>query len=185
MLKIIIITVLIYSLILTVTNLYKDSSGYYIIGILDIITAGPVCWLLVLICFSLKPIFKKNSHKKDRKLSANTYKKKSEKYIEKVVNKIIKIYKKRQKYSECFDFTYMHSAETYYDDGINGWADLLFTKEQYEIINRKFENLMFHQKEDTLLYLTRHCRRLTREEIDKFDKYHVINKDRTIYTIDL
>ena len=37
----IIITILIYSLILTIVTLYKDNSSYYMIGTIDIIIAGP------------------------------------------------------------------------------------------------------------------------------------------------
>lgn len=54
----VIITILIYSLILTIITLYKDSSSYYIVETIDIIIAGPVCWIVCLILFLIKPIVK-------------------------------------------------------------------------------------------------------------------------------
>ena len=41
MLYTVLITVFIYSLILTIVTLYKDSSGYYMADDIDILTAGP------------------------------------------------------------------------------------------------------------------------------------------------
>ena len=63
----VLITILVYSLILTIVTLYKDNSGYYMVETIDIIIAGPVCWVLCLILFLIKPIVKPLMNKREIK----------------------------------------------------------------------------------------------------------------------
>lgn len=161
MLKGIIIGILIYSFILTIVTFYKDSSSYFIVEILDIIIAGPVCWILCLIFFLISPLI--NSISKTKK----EYVPKSDKYITKIVKKIIKNYKKNLKYTEYINFN-LYSGEFNVND-IEGWKRLLVTKASNEWVNKKFETLMFKQKESVLPFLTPYFILMTEEELIKDD----------------
>ena len=159
----IIITILIYSLILTIVTLYKDNSSYYIIGVIDIIVAGPVCWILCLLLCLIKPIIKPivEKHK-------NTpYKAKSKKYIERVISKIVKNYRKHSNYDELFDFSFRQGEFNCND--IEGWGRLLVNKPINERLNRKFEHLMYHQKNDTLVELIKYFDVVTKEMLENGD----------------
>ena len=165
----IIITILIYSLILTVVTLYKDNSSYYTVEILDIIIAGPICWILCLLLYLIKPVIKPivENHK-------NTpYKVKSKKYIEQVVNKIIKNYRKHSSYEELFDFSFRQGEFNCND--IEGWSRLLVNRPINERLNRKFERLMYNQKDDTLVELIKYFDVVTREmlEAEDYDHYFI------------
>lgn len=163
MLQIIITTILIYSLILTIVTIYKDNSSYYIVDIIDIIVAGPVCWILCLLFYLIKPIIKPivEKHK-------NTpYKVKSKKYIEHITNKVIKNYKKYSNYDELFDFSFRQGEFNCND--IEGWGRLLVNKPINERLNHKFESLMYHQKDDTLVELLKYFDVVTREMLEAGD----------------
>lgn len=159
----VIITILIYSLILTIVTLYKDSSGYYMVETLDIIIAGPVCWILCLILFLIKPIVKPLMNKRKVK----PYSPKSKKYIERIIHKVIKNYKKHSKYEELFDFSFRQGEFNCND--IEGWGRLLVNRPIHEQLNRKFERLMYNQKDDTLAELTKYFDVVTREMLENGD----------------
>lgn len=159
----VIITILIYSLILTIVTLYKDSSGYYMVETLDIIIAGPVCWILCLILFLIKPIVKPLMNKRKVK----PYSPKSKKYIERIIHKIIKNYKKHYRYEELFDFSFRQGEFNCND--IEGWGRLLVNRPIHEQLNRKFERLMYNQKDDTLAELTKYFDVVTREMLENGD----------------
>ena len=175
----IIITILIYSLILTIVTVYKDNSSYYIIDTIDIITAGPVCWILCLLLFLIKPIIKPivEKHK-------NTpYKVKSKKYTERVVSKIVKNYIKHSRYDELFDFSFRQGEFNCND--IEGWGRLLVNKPINERLNHKFESLMYYQKEDTLVELLKYFDVVTREmlEAGDYNQYFIDNTMHRKYPI--
>lgn len=163
MLLVVLITILIYSLILTIVTLYKDSSGYYTVDDIDIITAGPVCWVVALIFMVLKPFFKNRIGKKEE------YKIKSSKYIQKTVKKIITIYRKNlQKWGyepDYIDFS-IHSGKFNVNE-IEGWDVLMVKRARYEFINNRFERLMCHQKEETVKELKKYF-----SEAKDYDGYH-------------
>lgn len=170
----VIIIILIYSLILTIVTLYKDSSSYYMVETLDIIIAGPVCWVLCLVLYLIKPIIKPiiEKHK-------NTpYKVKSKKYIERVTNKIVKNYKKHSSYDELFDFSFRQGEFSCND--IEGWGRLLVNKPIYEQLNRKFERLMYNQKDDTLAELTKYFDIVTKEMLEVTGDYNQYFIDDTM-----
>ena len=153
----VIITILVYSLILTIVTLYKDASGYYTADDIDIITAGPVCWMLALIFVVLKPFLKSRIRKKKE------YKLKSSKYIQKTVKKIITIYRKnlqkRGYEPDYIDFS-IHSGRFNVNE-IEGWDVLMVKRARYEFINNRFERLMCHQKEETVKELKKYFREAT------------------------
>lgn len=162
----VIITILIYSLILTIVTLYKDSSGYYIVETLDIIIAGPVCWILCLILFLIKPIVKPLM----KKHKVKPYSPKSKKYIERVVSKVVKNYRKHSSYDELFDFSFKHGEFNCND--IEGWGRLLVNQPINEQLNRKFERLMYNQKDETLAELTKYFDVVTREMLEAAGDYN-------------
>ena len=172
----IIITILVYSLILTIVNLYKDSSGYYMVETLDIIIAGPVCWVLCLILLLLKPIVKPLMKKRKVK----SYSPKSKKYIERVVSKVVKNYRKHSRYDdeELFDFSFKQGEFNCND--IEGWGRLLVNRPLYEQLNRKFERLMYNQKDDTLAELIKYFDVVTREMLEATGDYNQYFIDDTM-----
>ncbi len=159
----VIITILIYSLILTIVTLYKDASGYYTADDIDIITAGPVCWVVALIFVVLKPFLKNRTGKKKE------YKLKSSKYIQKTVKKIVTVYRKnlqkRGYEPDYIDFS-IHSGEFNVND-IEGWDVLMVKSPIYESLNNRFERLMWHQKEETVEELKKYF-----SEAKDYDGYH-------------
>ncbi len=180
----ILITISIYSLILTIATLYKDQSGYYMVDDLDIILAGPVCWALMLLLAFMKLLGIKLKFK-DRK-----YVKKNRGYIAKVVKKVIKNYLKHSHhdYNDYIDFTMMHCRTDNVND-VEGWDILLIKKARYEGLNRKFERLMFNQKEDTIEELKKYAIQVTKEimEKDNLSKYamgEIFDRKNPVYIID-
>ena len=159
----VIITILIYSLILTVATLYQDNSSYYMVETLDIIIAGPVCWILCLILYLIKPISKPIIEKHEN----TPYKVKSKKYIEQVVSKVVKNYIKHSSYDELFDFSFRQGEFNCND--IEGWGRLLVNRPIHERLNRKFERLMYNQKDDTLSELIKYFDVVTREMLENGD----------------
>lgn len=170
----VIITILIYSLILTIVTLYKDSSSYYMAETLDIIIAGPVCWVLCLILFLIKPIVKPLMKKRE----AKSYNPKSKKYIEHIISKVIKNYRKHSRYDELFDFSFRQGEFSCND--IEGWGRLLVNKPIYEQLNRKFERLMYNQKDDTLAELTKYFDIVTKEMLEATGDYNQYFIDDTM-----
>lgn len=171
----VIITILIYSLILTIVTLYKDSSGYYMVETLDIIIAGPVCWILCLILFLIKPIVKPLMNKRKVK----PYSPKSKKYIERIIHKVIKNYKRHSMYDELFDFSFRQGEFNCND--IEGWGRLLVNRPINEQLNRKFERLMYNQKDDTLAELTKYFDVVTREMLEADGDYNQYFIDDTMH----
>jgi hypothetical protein len=159
----VIFAILIYSLILTIVILYKDSSGYYTVDDIDIVTAGPVCWVLFFIVILLKPFFK------NRKKKEYQYKPKSTKYIQKTVKKVITIYRKnlqKQGYEpDYIDFS-IHRGEFNVNE-VEGWDVLMVKKARYEVLNKHFSSLMWHQKEETVEELKKYF-----SEAKDYDGYH-------------
>lgn len=171
----VIITILIYSLILTIVTLYKDNSGYFTVDTLDIIVAGPVCWILCLVLFLIKPIIKPLI----KKHKSKSYSRKSKKYIERVVSKIIKNYKKHSSYDELFDFSFKRGEFNCND--IEGWGRLLVNRPINEQLNRKFECLMYNQKDDTLAELIKYFDVVTREMLEATGDYNQYFIDDTMH----
>lgn len=166
MTKGIIIGILIYSLILTIVTLYKDNSSYFTVDSIDIITAGPITWLLIVMFIPIRYVVKNmkiTKKKKERTM-------KDEKYISKVVYKIVKNYIKKMKnknYREYFDFNIM-SGEYNVND-IEGWKRLEVLSPVNEKINNKFSDLMFHQKNETIKELKKYFKQATPEDMIKDD----------------
>lgn len=156
--KAVIITILIYSLILSVVTLYKDNSSYFIVEPIDVIVAGPVMWFLILFLFMLRPLLHKIQKEK-------LYKEKDSRYISKIVKKIIKQYKKKRYTDDYFDFSFRQGEFNVND--VEGWGKLLRQVPSNEKLNDKFSALMYHQKEETVNELMKYCTVLTEEKLKK------------------
>lgn len=136
------VAILIYSTILTISVIYKDNSGYFILSDLDVILAGPVCWtLIVLIRVIIRPIFSLFPKKEKNR------KPKSEKFIKKNVKKIVENYKSKKYHDDYFDFS-VRVGDTYGD--FAGYGDLLVKHPRYEWLNKRFCSLMYEQKAEVL-----------------------------------
>ena len=166
----IIITVLVYSLILTIVECYKDWSGYYETSLLDIIVAGPVAWLLVgvLYIFSLTGIKFKSKTK--------TY---TPKEIKKTVNKVVSVYRKRKYQSEYFNLDLMDCYD-YVD--IDGWEDLMTKSPKYEWLNRDFERIMLYQEKVGKKELLNYFEELSDSEYEEL-QLHCCCYDKPLYKI--
>lgn len=159
----VIFAILIYSFILTVVTLYKDSSSYYCVDVIDVVTAGPVCWVVALIFAVLKPFLKSRTGKEKE------YTIKSSKYIQKTVKKIVTVYRKtlqrRGWKPDYIDFS-MYRGEFNVND-VEGWDVLMVKRARYEFLNNRFESLMWHQKEETVEELKKYF-----SEATDYDGYH-------------
>ena len=177
----ILIGILIYSLILSIITLYKDNSSYFIVETLDIIIAGPCLWIIMLILAIIRPIYRHFYKEKE----STPYESKSDKYIEKIVRKIVKIYKKHQSYDDIFDFT-MFSGE-YNCNDIEGWKALLIKKARYERLNRKFKSLMWNSDKDrTIAILKPYFTKITEQFMKdhNYDEWFILTaKDKDIYIL--
>lgn len=146
------IGVLIYSAILTIVTIYKDNSGYFIVSNLDIIVAGPVIWIMILIGTVVSLIYKPK--KKEQK-----YKPKSQKEIEKIVSKIMKRYlKKHRDVYISLDYGFNDEYGRY-----DGWRALMVRKPSAEWLDKKFESLIINQHKETVAELMKYFEPATPE----------------------
>lgn len=168
MIKGIVVGVLAYSAILTIFLFYKDNSGYYIVGELDVILGGPVSWFAYA-CVKFIALIVNVLHIKPKK---KEYKPKSKAEIRKNINKIIFIYKKNHNIErsgyEIFDFT---KYKDYDGNGIEGWDNLMVKKPRYERINDKFERIMWKQEDEAIPILKELSSPVTSEFLKKQDYY--------------
>lgn len=179
--KIFLITVLIYSLILTIINIYKDNSSYFVVESLDVIMAGPVMWIFLLLLIILKPVLK---FIKSKNVAKKEWENKDQKYIAKIVKHIINQYKKKSYTDDFFDF-YMYSGEYNVND-IEGWTRLLNKKAKNELLNNKFCKLMHNQKEETIAELKKYCLLLDECKLKEMncDEYFIsINKNKELLKV--
>lgn len=176
------IGILLYSFILTIVIVYKDISSYFSLEIIDIIIAGPIAWILVLIMyFIIQPLYK--LYNKNNTKTPPKYKKKNKKYIDKVVKKIVKNYSNKKYHNDYFDFTHILGSD--YNE-YSGWEDLLVKKPKYERLNNKFKKLMYHQETDTIAVLITYFDLVTEEIMnqDNCDTYYIAQyKNKNLYKL--
>lgn len=161
----ILIGICIYSLILTVITLYRDSSSYFFTYKSDVLIAGPVMWVYLFLyaLFYFPYLFLKGSGLiKPKEKKQKNY---SQEKVKKIIQKVIQVYQKdmeKRTYVDYFDLS-LHSKIDY--NMTEGWDNLLIKKPKYERLNRQFERLMWYQKEETLAILTTYFDLLTKEEV--------------------
>ena len=159
----IIIGIIIYSLLLTVFTVYKDNSSYFIVHTSDVIMAGPVAWIFILLINVLIGPVYRMFHKEAKKRPS---KRKNALYISKIVKKVVKNYSNKSYCGDYFDFNKMTS------DGYGeyeGYLDLLVKKPKNERLNNKFSALMRNQKEETVAELMNYFTKVTESIMRKHD----------------
>lgn len=170
MLSGIVIGILIYSLILSAITIYKDNSSYFIVEPLDIIIAGPFLWVLMGILYIIRPFYRRFHREK----KPAQYKTKSDKYIKKVVSRIVRKYKTQRYHDDIFDFTMI--CGEYNCNDIEGWTALLVKQASNEHLNRKFEALMWGPDKDrTIAELKTYAIPVTEQYMNEhnFDKWFI------------
>ena len=178
--NLILITILVYSLILTIVTFYKDNSSYFSVELIDVMVAGPVMWVIVLfgrIVFKLFPKKKKNVKAKIP----------TDKQIERDCKKIIQQYKiKKQKttYNPYFDLL----RRTNYDNTSDweGWDYLLRKKAMNEHLNDRFANYMYNYKDKVIPILSKYFVKVTEEILrnDDCNEWYIEKfKDAGLYKI--
>lgn len=186
MIKGIIIGILIYSFIITIADIYKDSSSYFQMDEIDAVLAGPFMWIILLFCAIVRKLFGNKIKVARNNKAKKPYVKKSQKYIQKVVKSIVNNLKKRKRdYISYYDFSTMNGCKDY-DNDIDGWDSLLVKKPSNEHINAKFSKLMFHQSEDTINELKNYFELATKEFMQKDDcsEYFIhYALDRHVYVL--
>lgn len=177
-----IIGILVYSLILTIITIYQDQSSYFVVEVLDFIMAGPFGWLLLgilpIIQFLYKRFFK-GREKKEKRIKVR-----NQKYIAKVVKKIVKNYRNSSYNSDYIDFNKSFTAD--YSDDIVGYDELLVNRARNERLNIKFKSLMRHQKDETVNELLKYFHKVTEKEMegDNCTEWFIKkNKEKTFYAL--
>ena len=181
------IGIFIYSLILTIITIYKDNSGYFSVDTVDVIVAGPCSWLILLFgLIIIRPIYKLVKDKKKEKgteTKEKEYKKKSSKYIQRVVKRIIKNYSTKKYHNDYF------KLDKWFDDSwgnYSGYESLLVKKARNEWLNEHFLTLMYMQKEETIEELKKYMDKVTEEVMteDKCNKFYIKKyKDEGLYKL--
>lgn len=172
----VIVGILIYSFLQTLLIFYKDiHSGYYDVGVIDMVFAGPITWIIYLvILLVIRPIYVVlHPHIKEKE-----YKPKSIVYIKKVVKKIVRNYAKQKHHDGYFDFTKCW-RDDYFD--YYGFQDLRVHKPRNERINNRFMSLMFNQPKETIEELNQYFEVVTEDMMKKndYDEYYIQNyKDK-------
>ena len=139
MLKAVIITIFVYSFVITVVDIVKDASSYSmgLDGWIDVLVAGPVMWILLPL-IKIYAIF----HEKLRKNKVKKEKTYSEKQIRKTVKRFIKLYKKRNRDVYIWlqpENTYTRAPE------IDHPSSLKLGTMQHEILEKKYRKMCYNQ----------------------------------------
>lgn len=136
MLKAVIITIFVYSFVITVVDIVKDASSYSmgLDGWIDVLVAGPVMWILLPL-IKIYAIF----HEKLRKNKVKKEKTYSEKQIRKTVQRFMKLYKKKC----CDDYIWLKPENTYFVGGseIERPSSLNLGTIRYELLEKKYKKM--------------------------------------------
>lgn len=165
MLKVIIITILVYSAINTILCIYKDSSSYSMgMEWTDLISGGPVLWLVFGVCLIIRKFFgKKIAAIQDAKRKNYKPKMYSKRKIEKIVKKAMKIARnKDKKYKSYFLITEWFRD---FDGDYEGAEDLIPNKEKFQFIRKKFSSIYHNQKELTIAEIKKYMVPVTEIEM--------------------
>ena len=140
MLLTVLITIFVYSAILTVILIIKDLSSYSSgIELIDVVVGGPVAWLLTLILLAVKPIRKKLSKNKVKKNKIYSLQK-----VEKTTKKIYKIY--HRIYNEPLWLVpqncYIGVHET------NRPSEVKLKRMRYELLEKRYVKMCLNQPDD-------------------------------------
>lgn len=140
MLSAVLITIFVYSAILTVVLIIKDLSSYsFGAEPVDVVVSGPVAWLLTIILLAVKPIRKKFSKNKVKKTKVYSLRK-----VEKTTKKIFKTY--HRIYNEPLWLVpqdcYIGVHET------NRPSEVKLRKMRYELLEKRYVKMCLNQPDD-------------------------------------
>lgn len=138
----VLITVLVYSLIITIVDTIKDVS-FYSNGLenwVDIIIAGPIMWVTIGLVAIIRPLYQKLRKKKQKKIKYY-----SEKQIQKTVAKVIRLYKK--KHSD--DDIWLCPQDAYIGvDEVEKPSTIELGTIRYELLERKYHKMCYNQPKE-------------------------------------
>lgn len=138
----VLITVLVYSLIITIVDTIKDVSSYSM-GIeswVDIIIAGPVMWTVIGIVAIIRPLYQKFHKGKSKKIKYY-----SEKQIQKTVTKVIRLYKKKHPN----DGIWLCPQNIYIGvDEIDRPSNIRLGTIRHELLEKKYHNMCYNQTKE-------------------------------------
>ena len=165
----ILITILIYSFILTVVFCWKDSSSYSIgMEPIDAIIGGPFMWLLLLLLASIR-LFRKSNKRKEKEQKTYTSEQKAA-----IVKKFIGIWKSIQKKNKHYEAIWLLHPKQYiaYDiTGIERIYNLKLRQPLHERIERKFHRLCYSSDVEIFDLIRQYARPLNDNDIKDFNTY--------------
>ena len=171
----IIIGILIYSLINLIFLFYKYK--YYSVETEDYIIAGPICWLWILamqIIGHIMVIFKIPFKKKK-------YKNKSDKYIQKIVKKVMELYVTRKKAaSYIFDFTSWNYDTQWSIAGVSTLTPCISSPKDRRL-NDKLETLYRNQKQDVIKELMKYFEPVSGKDLKEYGYTNLYRTDGCFY----
>lgn len=139
MFKAVMITVFVYSFIITVVDFIKDASSYSMgfDGWIDVLVAGPVMWILLPLLKIYGVFYEKFRKKKVKKKKTYTGKQ-----IRKTVKRFMKLYKKK-----CHDDYIWLQPENIYVGApeIDRPSSLRLGTIQHELLEKKYHNMCYNQ----------------------------------------
>ena len=138
----ILITVLVYSLIITIVDIIKDVSSYSggLESWVDIMIAGPVMWALMGIVAIIRPLYQKFHKGKSKKIKYYY-----EKQIQKTVAKVIRLYKEKYK-DEC---VWLCPQDAYLGvDEVERPSNICLGTIRYELLENKYHKMCYNQHKE-------------------------------------
>lgn len=138
----ILITVLVYSLIITIVDIIKDVSSYSsgLESWVDIIIAGPVMWALMGIMAIIRPLYQKFHNGKLKKVKYY-----SDKQIQKTVAKVIRLYKKKYK----DEIVWLCPQDVYLGvDEVERPSKIALRTIRHELLEKKYHRMCYHQPDE-------------------------------------
>lgn len=137
----VLITVLVYSLIITIVDTIKDISSYSSgLDEIDIVIAGPVMWVVIGIMAIIRPLYQKFHKEKPKDIKYY-----SEKQIQKTVAKVIRLYKK--KYSD--EDVWLCPQDVYLCiDEVERPSNIRLGTIRHELLEKKYYKMCYHQPKE-------------------------------------
>lgn len=138
----VLITVLVYSLIITVVDIIKDTSSYSngLESWVDIVIAGPVMWAVMGIIAIIRPLYQKFHNGKQKRIKHY-----SEKQIQKTVTKTIRLYKKKHR-DEC---VWLCPQDAYLGiDEVERPSKIELGTIRHELLERKYHKMCYNQHKE-------------------------------------
>lgn len=138
----VLITVLVYSLIITIVDSIKDVSSYSngLESWVDIIIAGPIMWALIGIMAIIRPFYQKFHKEKQKKI-----KQYSEKQVQKTVTKVIRLYRKKHSNEDvwlCPQDVYLVADE------VERPSNICLGTITHELLEKKYHRMCYNQPKE-------------------------------------